>query len=66
MQLEQYLVKLDNLRAIALGMHQLNLGRWKKSLCSKIGNDEVSTNETLMPLDFARHSFMHLIKSFDS
>ena len=34
---------------------QLNLGRWKKTLCPKISSNKVSTNESL-PLDYARHS----------
>ena len=37
----------------------LNLGRWKKALCSKVGNNEVSTDESLMPIDYARHSGMY-------
>ena len=36
---------------------KLNLGRWKKDLCSKIDNNGVSTNESL-PLDYAWHSCM--------
>ena len=41
---------------ISLGTHlfNLNLGRWKKALCPKIiGNNEVSTNESLH-LDYAQ------------
>ena len=36
---------------------QLNLGRWKRALCLKIGYNEVSTNASL-PLYYDQHSSM--------
>ena len=37
----------------------MNRGRLKKALCSKIVNDGVLTNESLVPLDYAQYSYMH-------
>ena len=47
MQIEFFLGNADNLRMIILGVQtsSLNLGRWKKALCLKIGKNEVFTNE---------------------
>ena len=63
MQLESFLGNQDALRMIPLGTQaplQLNLGRWKKTLCpTKIGiNNDGSTNESLMSLHYAQHSWM--------
>ena len=41
----------------------VNLDRWKKTLCLKIDNNEVSTNESL-PLGYAWHSCMYVLKDF--
>jgi hypothetical protein len=38
---------------------QLNLGRWKKALCPKIGNNKRLTNESLVPLEYAQHLCMY-------
>lgn len=41
---------------------QMNFGRWKKALCMKIGNNEIELgvdNESLMPLDYTRHTCMY-------
>ena len=43
---------------MGVALFQLNLGRWKKVWGSKIGNNEVSSNESL-PLDYAWHSWMY-------
>ena len=64
MQMESCLGTPDALRMIPLGTHaplQLNLGRWKKTLCpTKIGiTNDVSTNESLMSLHYAHHSCMY-------
>ena len=69
MQLESCIGNPDALRMIPLGTHaplQLNLGRWKKTLCpTKIGiNNDVTTNESLMSLHYPQHSFMHDSRSF--
>jgi len=36
----------------------LNLGKWKKILCPKLGSNEVLINESL-PLDYAQHSCLN-------
>lgn len=34
----------------------------KKAFRLKMGNNQVSTDESLMPLDYARCSFVHIFK----
>ena len=66
MRMEEFLGDVqDNLRMIPLGSHaplDLNLdGRWKINLCLKIigiENEVMSTNESLMPLDYVWHQWM--------
>jgi hypothetical protein len=39
----------------------MNLGKWKKVFCPKIGinNEVICSDESSMPLDYARHSCMY-------
>jgi len=58
MKMEYFLGSSDNLK-VGNAPLQLNLGRWKKALCPKIRNNEVSTNESLL-LVYAQHGCMLL------
>ena len=57
MQMEYFLGNSDNVRMNFCGdaRFELNLGRWTKVLCPKIGNNEVSTIESLS-FDCAQYS----------
>lgn len=69
MQMEWFLGNPDNRRMIPLWSHarrQLTLSRWKKALSPKIvDNNEVSTNDSFMPLDYGS-AFMHVLEDLDS